>query len=393
MKLQIIQAPNMKKAMMRIQDEMGPDALIYRTRSCQDGIEVLAGMPSDINEAVLADATFEEVQQAQPDQLVSSQLLETKLNSIDQTMRALTDKIERFELNNGLLDTRATIAIKYQNYFKQLGFSETVITALFQKFIDKQTSVEFLATNVQHEIFKHIKKYDIDIINKKIITAIVGPTGVGKTTTVIKLATRFLESNHRSKIGIISTDIEDLTIKNKLSHYCHLFQVDFEFVNSPEELHHVLNKMADKDLVLIDTHGVNQRDHESVHHLINMFEKPANQISVYLALPCNQQEEVLHQIIKTFAFNKVAGCILTKTDESIKITPALGMVMLHKLPIAYLCNGQNIDHDIALPSTKLLADSLPIIFCNDDAPVLAKRKSFQWMRPFAFLGFPYFKTR
>jgi flagellar biosynthesis GTPase FlhF len=151
--------------------------------------------------------------------------------------------------------------------------------------------------------------------------------------------------------------------------------------------------MADKELILIDTHGVSQRDRMAVNNLISLIEKSSKKIAVYLALPCNQQEAILNEIIKTFDFKRVAGCILTKVDESIKITPALGIVMMHNLAIAYLCNGQDINNDIVLPTLKVLEEAMPIVFSNDHVAAEVKRKPAKWMRPFRSLGIRYFKQK
>jgi flagellar biosynthesis protein FlhF len=147
--------------------------------------------------------------------------------------------------------------------------------------------------------------------------------------------------------------------------------------------------MAAKKIVLIDTHGVSQRDHVALKSLTSLIEGSGHKISVYLALPCNQQESILNEIVERFTFKRINGCILTKIDESIKVTPALGVVMKHNLSLAYLCNGQDLERDISLPTVNAVADSLPIIFHNDVVDVVLKEKNrkSKWMRMIRGLNF------
>jgi flagellar biosynthesis GTPase FlhF len=108
--------------------------------------------------------------------------------------------------------------------------------------------------------------------------------------------------------------------------------------------------MKNKKLVLIDTHGVSQNDKHELSSLINMLEYTKTPIQVYLALPCQQQEEVVEDIIREFNLKRVVGCILMKMDESNTINPVSSLAIRYQLPMAYACYGQDVNKDIRFPN-------------------------------------------
>jgi flagellar biosynthesis GTPase FlhF len=104
--------------------------------------------------------------------------------------------------------------------------------------------------------------------------------------------------------------------------------------------------MKNKNLTLIDTYGIGQRDTLRIEKLLDMLERQENTISSYLVLPCNVQEPILNEIAHAFNTPSLQGYILTKQDESINIAAALSISIMHAMAIAYICNGQNTSNDI-----------------------------------------------
>lgn len=149
-----------------------------------------------------------------------------------------------------------------------------------------------------------------------------------------------------SEIGIISTNVDDLYIKNKLNHFCDLYHVDYVHINSLDELNRAIEGMHSKRMILIDTHGISQRDTISINKQAAILKNSRYKINTYLTLSASQQTEVIEDTIKHFTFKRLAGCILTKVDEALRIEPSLEVVMKCKLPVAYVCNGEDLDGDI-----------------------------------------------
>lgn len=396
MKLQLIQAPNMAQALRRIHAEMGSNAMIYETRNSVGGIEVLAGLPTTENtESTVATNKNDKssigpffYDDEQP--MVGgnqSYFFEQRLNDIDQTMRHISEKINSMNIQNKPIDDNTSVSKQYHNYYKSLGFNDEMINELFGHFIKKQKTTDELSSRASRQLLHLIEVPSDEFINYTTTVALVGPTGVGKTTTIVKLAERFIKNNSTEDLGIISLDIEDLCIKNKLSHYCDLFDIEFEFADSAAELNRILDKMRNKKLILIDTQGVSQRDNFGLNKLNSIFEKSKQNISMYLTLPCNQQESVLKEIIKNFSFNYISGCILTKLDEAPNITPALGIVLKEELTIAYMCNGQDIERHIIFPTKKDILSTLPVVFNHKSVEEEQIRQPINWLTAFRADGF------
>jgi flagellar biosynthesis protein FlhF len=200
--------------------------------------------------------------------------------------------------------------------------------------------------NIKSALVKYIEFSEAEFIDERNICALIGPTGVGKTTTIAKLAKRYISRYGEKSLGFITTDYSDLVGKNQLVYYSKLLNVDLEYVNDPKDLEMILGYMKKKKLILIDTHGVSQRDNSNLQPLLELLESQGDKISSYITLPCNVQEPILDEIARAFSSTTLSGCILTKQDESISMAPVLSVSMNYKLNIAYICNGQDINTDI-----------------------------------------------
>lgn len=365
MKMQLIQAPNMKIAMMRIQEELGPDAMIYQTRKSLSGIEVVAGVPVEGEKIDGIDNTFSS------DEIVSEaaefkEILEGRLNNLDKCIQDISEKINTLSRGNADASDEKDASVRaYYGYFKQLGFSSEMSANLFSGYIKRIKNTEDLVDKASGWISRLLETTSEELVERGGVVALVGPTGAGKTTSILKIAGRFLQKNRTSEIGIITTDVESVYLKSKLNHYCDVYDVDFEYVSSAKELNDALVKMKDKKLVLVDTHGVSQRNKFSLTSLKSMLNKFHKEIEVYLVLPASLQEAVMKEVVERFTFKRLSGCILTKQDECISMVPALSVAMLNELKIMYVCNGQDLELDIEFPTKKYLMNFFPAMF-NDN---------------------------
>lgn len=175
--------------------------------------------------------------------------------------------------------------------------------------------------------------------------ALVGSTGVGKTTTIAKLAARFAHTHGKRSVAMISTDQFRIGAQEQLQHFARLLEVPMLTANNSEELCDRLDMLADKKLVLIDTAGMSQRDlrlSEQFHRL----QAGSPQIKPYLVLSANTQLAALNQTILNFGKVKLAGAIVTKLDEAASLGGVITASIRHQLVLAYCGTGQQVPEDL-----------------------------------------------
>ena len=175
--------------------------------------------------------------------------------------------------------------------------------------------------------------------------ALVGSTGVGKTTTIAKLAARFVQAHGKRSVAMISTDQFRIGAQEQLQHYARLLEVPLLMAANSEELCDRLDMLSDKKLVLIDTAGMSQRDlrlSEQFHRL----QLGSPEIEPYLVLSANTQLAVLNQTILNFKKVKLAGAFVTKLDEAASLGGIITASIRHQLVLAYCGTGQKVPEDL-----------------------------------------------
>ena len=175
--------------------------------------------------------------------------------------------------------------------------------------------------------------------------ALVGSTGVGKTTTIAKLAARFVQAHGKRSVAMISTDQFRIGAQEQLQHYARLLEVPLLMAANSEELCDRLGMLSDKKLVLIDTAGMSQRDlrlSEQFHRL----QLGSPEIEPYLVLSANTQLAVLNQTILNFSKVKLAGAFVTKLDEAASLGGIITASIRHQLVLAYCGTGQKVPEDL-----------------------------------------------
>ncbi len=191
--------------------------------------------------------------------------------------------------------------------------------------------------------------------------ALVGSTGVGKTTTIAKLAARFAHLHGKRSVAMISTDQFRIGAQEQLQHFARLLEVPMLTASNSEELCDRLDMLADKKLVLIDTAGMSQRDlrlSEQFHRL----QAGAPQIKPYLVLSANTQLAALNQTILNFSKVKLAGAIVTKLDEAASLGGIITASIRHQLVLAYCGTGQQVPEDLeAAKSHRLISRAVSLM--------------------------------
>lgn len=188
------------------------------------------------------------------------------------------------------------------------------------------------------------------------VVALVGPTGVGKTTTIAKLAANF-HLRDDCRVGLITVDTYRIAAVDQLRTYAEIIDLPMEVVSTPREMREAVEKLSHLDLVLMDTAGRSPRDEVRIQELKSMLVE-AQPNDVYLVLSSVSSLKSLTKTAERFAAVGVNGLVLTKLDEATGLGNLLPLMRGCGLPVSYLTNGQNVPDDIAPATPPALARSI-----------------------------------
>ena len=207
-----------------------------------------------------------------------------------------------------------------------------------------------------------------DVVDQGGVFAFVGPTGVGKTTTIGKLAARYVLQHGADKVALITTDTYRIAAHDQLRSLARILRVPVRVVDEANPLDAVLRSLRHCSLVLIDTAGFRHGD----PHLKAQLQALADQqqVKTYLVMSCNSQAQMLKASVHAYGAARLQGCILTKLDETASIGEALGVVMQSRLPIAYTTDGQDIPKNLDVARAhQLVSKAAALLKANPTAAV------------------------
>jgi len=190
-----------------------------------------------------------------------------------------------------------------------------------------------------------------DIIDQGGVYALVGPTGVGKTTTTAKLAARCVLRHGASKVALVTMDGYRIGAYEQLRIYGRILGVSVYLVKDAAELKQTLTDLEHKHMVLIDTMGMSQRD-KLVGDQVAMFGD--SQVKRLLLLNATARGDTLDDVVRAYHGPDVAGCILSKIDEAASLASALDVIIRNGLRLHYVSNGQRVPEDLHLPNRTYL---------------------------------------
>lgn len=192
------------------------------------------------------------------------------------------------------------------------------------------------------------------------VFAFVGPTGVGKTTTIAKLASRYVLENGLGKVALITTDTYRVGAHDQLKALGRILNVPVRVVDQERSLAQTVASLRNFPLILIDTAGFRQGDPLRKEQEAALDACPG--VQRILTLACNSQVQTLKASAHAYGSTALAGCILTKIDESASLGEALGVMIERNLPVLYCSDGQGIPKDIAPASAAtLVAKSVALL--------------------------------
>jgi flagellar biosynthesis protein FlhF len=187
------------------------------------------------------------------------------------------------------------------------------------------------------------------------VIAVVGATGVGKTTTVAKLAARYALRHGSDQVAMITTDSYRIAAHEQLRTYGRILDIPVRVADKREDLVDAIKVFSDRGLVLIDTAGMSQRD-VRLSQQFQLIKRSAPDIKTYLVLSTVTHRAGLKDIVRAFGEVRLDGCILTKLDETTSLGGALSTAIENKLRIAYLSDGQRVPEDIHIARAQTLIE-------------------------------------
>lgn len=229
------------------------------------------------------------------------------------------------------------------------GFDRKLANKLVAK-VSSDASVNFAWRELEETLVSSLKVGNDEIVSEGGVVTLIGPAGVGKTTTAAKLAARFVLNYGPKSVALVTCDHYRIGAAEQIKTYGRIMGCATYAIKSVASLRMLLPELSDKSLVIVDTAGVGLSDERFEKQLSELKSQRDLCLKHYLVLPATAQRRVLEEACTHFASLKPNGLILTKTDESSCLCDALSMCISAELKLCYMTCGQRVPEDLKLPS-------------------------------------------
>ena len=392
-------AADMRTAMKLVRDELGADASIIGNRRVAGGVELTAALDYQVSaaparqpnpaleaelrktQAKIATAQAELTTRSQVDAGKDRQLfgaaasapadsLAAVLNRPQLAPAAATDQraldAMRFELHGlrelievqlgsiawGQLQNRQPQQANLWRRLQRMGLSADLSKALLERvanIAEPRQAWRMLLAHLAHAI----KTPKQEPMEEGGVIALVGPAGMGKTTTLAKLAARYVLKYGAQHIALVSLDSYRIGAQEQLKTLGRILNVPVTLVDPGQSLTQALAPLARKRVVLIDTAGLPANDPALRMQLETLASRGVNAKN-YLVMAATSQGQVLKAAYHSYKRCGLSGCILTKADEATSLGEVLGLAISQRLPVAYLTDGPRIPDDLQVPRSHQL---------------------------------------
>jgi flagellar biosynthesis protein FlhF len=368
MKLRRFSGNDLRDCMRQVREALGPDAVILETVRAATGFEIAAavdaGLPAASRPAAVEVAMADDLDylDAGPAVVIgeaAGSSTATPLRTVApssgdydrlrEELGSLRTLLEQ-QLGRLLWDDRARrspATAAALRRFGQLGLDADVADQLATTAARTDDGGSWTA--VLRTLVRALPVAAEDCTVRGGVYAVVGPTGVGKTTTIAKLAARAALQSGADRIGLVTTDTFRVAAREQLETYGQILGITVHQVSDGQALAEAVAALRDRHLILIDTAGIGQRDPRLTGELTRLAAAPLpadRPVQALLALPANGDARTLREIVDVFRTIRPAACILTKTDEAASLGGAFSALIRSGLPLAYVANGQRVPEDL-----------------------------------------------
>jgi len=366
MKVQRFIGVNGREALGLVRMALGPEAMILSNRTVAQGIEILACSSQDFNGiiessdqgVVSSPVVRSEPRLAQPYTPPAAKVM-PDISELMGELRAMRNSLESqiaeisWAGNKDKTPAKNGILRELLN----LGFSASLSRYLSEN-APAQMSLEEGLQWSKNVLIRNLSAINSDnqFLDEGGVYALVGPTGVGKTTTTAKLAARYVMRHGTKNLALITTDGYRIGAHEQLRIYGKILGVMVHSVKDEVDLRIALEELKSKHMVLIDTVGMSQRD-QMVTEQISMLNGTKFPVKRLLCLNTTSNIETLNEVVSSYRGSGVEGCILTKLDEAAVLSNTIDVVLRQKLRLFYVGTGQRVPEDLEVASAKSLVES------------------------------------
>ena len=365
MKIKKYVAKSMPEAMNLIKKDLGKDAVILNSKEIKTGgifgmfkkknIEVIAALDENIKRN-------EKVKMKQKSGRTQIPIPREKTNRSDEVLVEI--KHLKQLIASQSFQSEHNYPAEFEHVYQFLleqevnkDLAKEIVDAMIanQPDSDSLSRIE-MKSLLKNELEKHLNDLQFDGIDyDRQIIQFVGPTGVGKTTTLAKVAAQSI-LQHEKKIAFITADTYRIAAIEQLKMYARILDVPLEVAYSIEDYKNALDKFQDYDIIFVDTAGRNFRDERYVHELKEVISFESLKVGTYLVLSLTMKAQDMIDIYHQFDQIPIEKVIFTKMDETITYGSILNICMKEKIGVAHFTNGQNVPDDIVFANPSFISD-------------------------------------
>ena len=366
-------APSLPEAMNKIRSEFGMDAVImHQKKTRKRGLAGLFGAKifevtaaieeTKHNESKKRIEKTIEIEKTRQQNEVAMEKIFSELNQMKDILGRLTENNEKVDIScSKELETAYNELSEIQRKMQTQGVKSSVITKILRALLDKLSETELhdpvcIERAAERELIAMLGKVEpllLDDQKKPKIIALVGPTGVGKTTTIAKLAANFA-LYEKKDVLLITADTYRIAAQEQLKTYGDIMNLPVAVVFTPSDFAKTIAENQQRDLIILDTAGRSQKNTMHLNE-IKGFIDAVPDVETFLCISLNTKMEDISEIVEKFKETKIDKYIFTKVDETNSYGSALNVIHDTGKALSYLTNGQDVPDDIEIADLKKIA--------------------------------------